>query len=95
MKVTKHARKRIHEREGIGKSSAERKAGIVLQKGYRRQQTKGALRKILEKELEYKGTADEIRVYGDKIYIFCGEVLVTVLNLPPHIAHNLERYVNG
>ena len=34
--------------------------------------------------------ANNIRIYGNYIYIFCGETLVTVL----HVPHRLKNHVN-
>lgn len=47
--------------------------------------TKGALRKYLNVVyLSYKD-ANQIRLYGDKVYIFKNTLLITVFNLPRNL----------
>ena len=93
MKVTKHARQRIHEREGVGKGKAERRARLALERGFTVEQTKGKLRKWLEFQWEYNKTADGMRIYGDKLYVFSGVILITVIQLPGDFKHNLKAYI--
>nr|DAY91531.1 MAG TPA: hypothetical protein [Caudoviricetes sp.] len=39
----------------------------------------------------YNQTANNIRLYGDKAYIFAGSTLVTVIQIPP----DLLKYMPG
>jgi len=80
--VTDHGRNRIHERCGIGAKAAGRIAKIVFEKGLTYAETTGPLNRYINSLYMYNETANNIRMYGDKVYIFCGEVLVTVLDLP-------------
>lgn len=93
MKVTRHAKQRIHEREGLGKSATERKAQLALERGYRHSDTKGELKKWLDEQWEYKRTANGMRIYGDKLYVFAGLTLVTVLQVPPKFTRNMKAYI--
>lgn len=93
MKMTKHARQRIHEREGAGKGKAERRALLALERGYTVDQTKGKLRKWLDFQWEYNRTADGMRVYGDKLYVFTGSILITVLPIPSDMKHNIKDFI--
>ena len=95
--VTRHARKRIKERCGVGKKSAPRVCHLIEQRGIYRVQTKGQLRKWLDERVR-PGT--DIMVYGDKAYIIalaeaedqCNR-LVTVLQLPPKITQHKKRMI--
>lgn len=93
VKVTRHARKRLHERDGIGKSAVQRRAQLALDRGYQHWQTKGRLKRWLSEQWEYKQTANGMRVYGDKLYIFSGSTLVTVLQIPQELTRNLKNYI--
>ena len=39
--------------------------------------------------------ADNIRIYGDKAYIFCGAVLVTVIQVPVSLMKDLKNMVKN
>ena len=94
VRVTRHARQRLHEREGIGKGSVERRAQLALDRGYHHCQTKGRLKKWMNEQWEYRHTANGMRVYGDKLYIFSGSTLVTVLQIPAELTKDLKkRYI--
>ncbi len=95
MRMTKHGKQRIHERAGGGKAKAERRVALALERGYEYEQTKGSLRRYLDGLIRYNGTADRLIVHGDKVYIFCGEALVTVYDLPRKYVQNLKKYVKG
>lgn len=94
MHVTRHARKRMHERDGTKKGSAERKASLALERGYRLEDTKGRLH-LWMLEQRKKGDADNLRVYGDKLFIFHGDTLITVTVLPPDIRRDILAYIKG
>lgn len=82
MRVTEHATKRIKERLGISKRLADANAQRALQYGITHREVKGSLRKYMDKlYLKYR-TANNMRIYNRKIYIFNGETLITVFNLP-------------
>ena len=93
MKVSRHAKQRLKEREGCGKSKADRKAQLALDRGYRHCQTKGELKKYLSELWAYNETANGLRVYGEKIYVFSGYTLVTILTLPQKFRKNLRAYI--
>lgn len=94
MNVTRHARKRLHERDGTNKASAERKALLALERGCRLEDTKGRLHLWMLEQKE-KGSADNLIVYGDKLFIFNGDTLITVTVLPPDIRKNIQAYIKG
>lgn len=80
--VTDHGEERMRKRCGLKKKAAERLAKIAFEKGITLEETTGELHSYLKAQQRYNGQANNIRVYGDKIYIFCNEYLVTVLNTP-------------
>ncbi len=93
--VTVHSRKRIKKRCGVNMRSAERLANIAFDKGLSREDIKGPFRGYLDYVYSYNRQANNIKVYGDKIYIFCGEYLVTVLNTPRKYIKMLNKRRNN
>ena len=83
-RVTKHGNRRSRERMGIPKKAVDRNAQIALEKGIRHRDATGKLKRYMD-YLYMRGgcEANNMRVYGDHIYIFRDETLITVLNVPP------------
>lgn len=85
--VTRHAEHRTRERVGIPKKAVRRAAAKAITKGIKRTETDGGLRRYLD-WLYWRGNgeANNIVVYGDKVYLFGNDTLITVLNVPtPHM----------
>lgn len=82
--VTRHAERRTRERVGIPKKAVRRAAAKAITEGIRRTETDGGLRRYLD-WLYWRGNggASNIMVYGDKVYLFNDDTLITVLNVPP------------
>ena len=80
--VTSHAKDRIKQRCGLPKRAAIRNAEKALQQGISHADTTGRFKKYFDYLYLSHGNANNIRVLGDKVYIFCGESLITVLSLP-------------
>lgn len=91
--VSKHAKKRIKERCGVGKSSADRMANLAIERGADRGRTKGPLRSWLDMKYA-KQKNGQIYVYGDKAYVISEDnVLVTVLCIPNEFKKNLKKMI--
>lgn len=90
IKVSHHAEQRMRERLGLNKKSIERIAQKAFDKGIGHNKTKGNLNKWVTSVWAKNKDANNIRLYGDKCYIFCGDVLVTVLQIPRNLFKDLE-----
>lgn len=95
MDVSKHAEMRMKQRNGLSKKSCERIAQKALEKGIRHEQTKGRLNKWITSLYFNNKKANNIRLYGDKAYIFCGEVLVTVLQIPNNLRKDMKSMIKS
>lgn len=93
MDVSKHAEMRLKQRNGLNKKSCERIAKKALEKGIMHNQTKGRLNKWVTSLYFNNRNANNIRLYGDKAYIFCGEVLVTVLQIPNDLRKDMKSMI--
>lgn len=95
MIVTKHAENHIKERCGLGKKSFQRAAEKALTEGIPHSQTKGKLNKWIT-SLYFNGSkANNIRLYGDKAYIFHDQTLVTVIQIPHSLVKGLKKMVKS
>ena len=81
MNMSNHATDRMSERCGLNKKSAERLSKLALENGISHSDTSGSLNKYLTKLFFYNKTANNIRIYGEYIYIFCDDILITVMPL--------------
>jgi hypothetical protein len=80
--LTFHSCDRLFSRMGGGKKGNQKLANRALQEGICHKETTGSLKRYLDKlYLSYK-TANNMRIYGNNIYIFCDQILITVLTLP-------------
>lgn len=93
MKVTKHAKSRLKERCGFNKNASERMAKKAFEEGITHAQTKGRLNKWVTKLYFQNETANNIRLYGEKAYIFCGERLVTVIPIPNDLKRDFKAMI--
>lgn len=89
MIVTKHAKQRMKQRNGLNNKSVYRMATIAYEKGMKHGDLIGNLKKWVDKQYFYNRKANQIRLYGDKAYIFQNEKLITVIQIP----HNLVKEV--
>ena len=83
VKSTVHARERLKERNGIPKSAIGRIIERAYTSGLKREDTKGQLRAYLDEQYRKNGGfGDELRVYGDYLYVFHENKLITVFTIP-------------
>lgn len=93
--VSKHAETRMKERCGINKRSAQKMAEKAFKMGVTHSQTKGNLKKWVTSLYFSHKTANNIRLYGDKAYIFAGETLITVLQVPSNLRNDMGSLTDG
>jgi len=80
--TTLHAEKRLRERAGAKKKSVNKMANNALTRGLSHGELTGKLRRYLDKQyLKYK-KGNNIRIYSQKVFIFCGSTLITIYSLP-------------
>ena len=93
MKLTNHSKERMKERCGFNKKSLDRMAEKAFYEGIAHAQTKGRLKKWVDKLYLTNRNANNIRLYGDKAYIFCNEVLVTVIQIPCNLVKDFPNLI--
>lgn len=80
--VTAHASKRLRERVGVRKRSIQNISDRALSKGLSHKDLSGKLRRYVDGLFLRSRTANNIKVYSEKIYIFRDNTLITVISLP-------------
>jgi len=85
VKITKHAENRAKERLSWGRKAIKRMAVIALSKGEIHKNAKGRLNRYLNKIYLNGSKANNVRIYGEVIYLFHNNILITVLQLPKKI----------
>jgi len=80
--VTTHAGKRIRERVGVNKKSIQTVSDRALNKGLEHKELTGKLKRYIDKLYFRSKTANNIKVYAEKIYLFRDKTLITVVSLP-------------
>lgn len=93
IEISEHAFKRLSERSGLSKKAAYRIAEKAFTQGITHSETKGNLNKYITSLYFNNTNANNIRLYGDKVYIFVGEVLVTVLQIPSNLTKDMKKLV--
>ena len=81
--ITDHAYDRMKERLGWNKKAAERMAQKAFQEGIQHWETKGSLHRYLDSIYLSHRNATAMRIYGQAIFIFKEDKLLTVYAMPP------------
>ncbi|UNY40000.1 hypothetical protein KLEB273_gp079 [Bacillus phage vB_BauM_KLEB27-3] len=79
--VTKHAVKKMKERNGLPKKSSKRIAQKALEFGIKHSDSRGKLRKYMDGLFLRHKNANNNRIYNDSVYIFQGDLLITSFHL--------------
>ena len=92
--ISRHGARRMRKRLGIKKKSVDRMAEKALTYGVTHAEAKGSLSRYMDGLYLSHGTANNMRVYNRRVYLFRGMSLITVINLPNkyiEIADKLQR----
>lgn len=93
IRVSRHAEQRMRERCGLNKKSVERMAQKAFDRGIMHSQTRGKLYNWVTSKYFVNQKANNLRIYGDYLYIFDENVLVTVFRVPNNLLKNIENMV--
>lgn len=91
--VSAHGTQRIKDRCGIKKKAAKKLVNQAFYKGISHEETAGSLNRYLTSLYFYNKTANNIRIYNEKVFIFSGQVLITVLNLPFKYKKTVDKII--
>lgn len=89
--VTKHAYKRMKERCGYSKSTCQRMAEKAFAEGVSHADVSGRLDKYFYQLYCYDYSANNLRIYGEFVYVFSDHNLVTVMLLPNDLKDSVKK----
>lgn len=89
-KLTYHAQDRMKERAGLRGDAQKKMADKAMSEGAKPADFAGSLRRYLDGLARRDGAV--VRLYGEKVYLFASDRLVTVLNLPRKFAAAANRH---
>lgn len=80
--ITAHARQRARQRFGWSEESLSRMAAKAFYLGLGKLQAKGRLGLYFESIWKQYEKANNVRLYGEGLFVFAGSTLLTVWQLP-------------
>ena len=89
--LTKHALKRCKERCGWGHEASQRMATMALQDGLQHADARGGLKRYFDALYLTERSANNLRIYGRHVFVFCDDRLITV----QYLERKFERAVDA
>lgn len=90
MNITHHGKKRIKQRFNISKKAVNSLVKKALKTGITHSETKGSLNRYFTSLYFKNQTANNIRIYNYKVFIFSGTTLITVFDAPTKYKKTIE-----
>lgn len=87
--VTKHAYKRAKERLGWKRKTLQRMAIRIYRCGYNIRETNGELYRFLQKKTTRIDSYTNVRIYGEFVYFFNNQALITMYRLSNRLLKHL------
>lgn len=95
VKVTHHGQERTKDRIGVSKKIADRVAEKALEQGIKHGDVKmGNLKRYLDGLYLSHRSANNMRIYNHKVFVFNNETLITILNLPNNLCKVVDKMNN-
>lgn len=91
IKLSHHAKKRMKERCGLNKKAAERLAIIAFTQGLTHAELRGRVKRYVDYLYLKEQRANAIKIYGNEIFLFRGNMLITVLDLPSRFTRSVQQ----
>jgi len=89
--VTNHAEDRAKERLGWNKHAIKRMAERAYETGISHADTDGKLRKYFDKLFLMEHQANNVRIYGQVVYLFSDNRLITLFMIPKNIEKSIKN----
>jgi hypothetical protein len=83
--ITTHAKKRAKQRMKWNKNVLQKMANKALNEGYQHSDTKGTVHRYLTKLWFDHQNANNMRIYGEDIFFFKDNLLITLYRMPHNI----------
>ena len=92
--ISSHAYKRARQRNRWSRNALNRMTVLAYTCGIRRHELKGRLRHFTDDLLEGSKKKPQIRIYGEVLYIFRNQTLVTLYHIPSDLRKHLSYQIN-
>lgn len=89
--ASQHGNIRIRNRCGVPKKAVKKIVDEAFNNGITHAETAGSLNRYITALYFYDQSANNIRIYGNKVFIFSGIILITVLNLPSKYKKTVDK----
>lgn len=89
--LTKHAISRMKERCGITKANAPKIARRAYATGISHSSTTGNLHRFLDSIYLSQKKGTNMRIYGNAVYVFKRDVLITVISIPDNLLDEVKK----
>lgn len=85
IRLTKHACKRARQRYRWNSQTLNRIALRAFESGLKSNNTKGYLKNYLDQTSEEHCRTSNLRLYGETVFVFYNNILITLWALPPEL----------
>jgi hypothetical protein len=89
--ITNHGEQRVKDRVGVSKKLAEKMADKALEFGIKHDEVAGELKKYLDRIYLSHKVSNNTRIYNQKVYLFNGKKLISVLDLPSKFHKTVDK----
>lgn len=94
--ITTHAQRRLKERAGMNKNTARKVAERAYCNGISFDNASSDIRQYISKVYtSHDRIANNIRIYGNIVYIFDNRTLITVFQMPQELVKQIEEYAES
>ena len=90
-RLTKHSITRLEQRCGVSKKNAPTVAKRAFKRGITHAETHGELHRFLDSIYLSQKKGTNMRIYGNAVYVFKGDVLITVIRIPDNLLTEIKR----
>lgn len=88
--LTKHSISRLQQRCGVSKKNASKVAKRAFRTGITHAETHGELHRFLDSIYLSQKKGTNMRIYGNAVYVFKGDVLITVIRIPDNLLTEIK-----
>ena len=90
-RLTKHSLTRLEQRCGVSKKNAPIVAKRAFKRGITHAETHGNLHRFLDTLYLSQKKGTNMRIYGNAVYVFKEDVLITVINIPSNLMKEVQE----
>ena len=90
-RLTKHSISRLEQRCGVSKKNASTVARRAFRRGITHAETHGNLHRFLDSLYLSQKKGTNMRIYGNAVYVFKEDTLITVINIPENLMNDVKE----